>query len=268
MEVGYTYADSISGEESLCLYHGGWERCRGGHVYGPAVRDHYLIHFVFSGQGVFTMDGMRHPLRAGQCFLIEPGVVTVYRADQDDPWYYGWIGVQGRDCPRILEQCSLTREHPVTAYSDPVRMEQCIRALSDPYSAHNPFAVLSRLYEIFSLMHTPARHRSGSDRVEQASEYILRHFSYPTLSVADVAHYVGVDRSQLFRLFKHGTGLSPQEFILDVRLRRAQQLMRETDLTVTEIGYSCGFGEPSHFSRLFKRRTGLSPRAYIQSVRA
>ncbi|MEG2356974.1 MAG: AraC family ligand binding domain-containing protein, partial [Clostridia bacterium] len=70
----------------LYVIESGWENCKSGHSYGPAIRDHYLIHYVASGKGQFTAHGATYEIGAGQGFIIYPDQVTFYQADQQEPW--------------------------------------------------------------------------------------------------------------------------------------------------------------------------------------
>ena len=92
---------------ALCLHFCGWEKCAPGHAFGPAVRRHYLFHFILRGTGFFERGGRRVALEAGQGFLILPGESTFYAASQNDPWEYCWIGFDGADAPRLLRECGL-----------------------------------------------------------------------------------------------------------------------------------------------------------------
>ena len=77
-----------------------------------------------------------------------------------------------------------------------------------------------------------------------------------------MAEQLHLDRSQLFRVVKRETGLSPQQYLTRYRLRESLRLLRETELPITEVVYSVGFEDLSHFSRCFKREYGVSPRQY------
>lgn len=79
------------------------------------------------------------------------------------------------------------------------------------------------------------------------------------LTVADVAASLGLSPRQLERRFRADVGLSPREFRMRLRLSRAAWLLEHTDLSVTEVGLDCGFGDASHFSRLFTLRQGRRP---------
>ena len=145
-------------------------------------------------------------------------------------------------------------------------MEQCIRALIRPLQRPQPLRrALPALDEIFFLMHTrPAPPRAATGWSRPRSN-ILRHFSYPTLSVADVAPLCGRGpQPALPACSSTAPACPPRSSSWTCALRRAQQLMRETDPDGDGDRLLLRFREPSHFSRLFKRRTrpvspGLHP---------
>lgn len=80
------------------------------------------------------------------------------------------------------------------------------------------------------------------------------------LSVADIAAHVGVSERYLRRLFADKLHLSPLNYLQQFRLNKAIELLRDTDLSVKEVAYRCGFHSSQYFSRLFKSYTGVSPR--------
>ncbi len=68
------------------------------------------------------------------------------------------------------------------------------------------------------------------------------------------------------RLFKKLTGASPHAYLATLRVARAQTLLAETDLNVTEISARVGYGSPSHFTKAFRQATGLTPRAFRNAL--
>ena len=76
----------------LTLYQYGYEKCLPLHSYGPAVRNHYLFHYVISGKGTLSVDKVtysrEYEIHGGMGFLIEPGQINTYYADRADPWEY------------------------------------------------------------------------------------------------------------------------------------------------------------------------------------
>ena len=246
----------------VSLYQCGLEQCAKGHSFGPAIRDHYLIHCIFKGQGRFYTHSRTYELEAGQGFLIAPGQITTYTADARRPWQYGWVGFHGREAAGILTACNLSPEHPILSFGDGETVRRQIEELAVRFeTGANDFSLLSGLYGFFSLLAPVHPANSGSRMLDSALDFIQKNYSYP-LSVEGLAARCGVGRSQLFRIFKRHLGISPQQYIVQYRLGRAAELLKTAQLSVTQVQCSCGFGDLCHFSRLFKSRYGLSPAAY------
>ena len=105
----------------------GMERCAPGHRYGPAAREYTLIHCVFSGKGEFFADGKRYALGAGQGFLICPRMLASYRADEQDPWTYGWMGYSGALAAGLTARAGLRREAPVFPVGEAAPLVEILR---------------------------------------------------------------------------------------------------------------------------------------------
>jgi signal transduction histidine kinase/DNA-binding response OmpR family regulator len=88
------------------------------------------------------------------------------------------------------------------------------------------------------------------------------HLSDSTFSVLKMAESINLGRTQLFRKLKAISGVSPNEFINEVRLQHAAQMIKARTETLTQIGYAVGFSEQSYFAKRFRKRFGLSPSEY------
>ena len=97
--------------------------------------------------------------------------------------------------------------------------------------------------------------------VEKAMSYIETNYSYP-VTVEDIAYYVGISRSHLFRSFQSYMRRSPKDYLTSYRIKQACHLLRETDLSVSAIAYSVGFENNLYFSKAFRKQKGLSPSEY------
>ena len=103
--------------------------------------------------------------------------------------------------------------------------------------------------------------RPENIRLKQMLAYIYEHYA-EDISPAEIAAAAGVCERECFRCFKQELGTTPLSSLTDYRLRRAAALLRETDLSVTEIATACGFATASYFGKVFRRRMNLSPLAY------
>jgi AraC family transcriptional regulator len=101
----------------------------------------------------------------------------------------------------------------------------------------------------------------GVPAVDRALERMHTTYDAP-LSLADLARAANMERFSFAHSFKRSVGLSPQRYLLRLRLQRASTLLRGTDESVLSIALRCGFGSLSSFNRAFRRGFDRSPRAY------
>ncbi len=79
------------------------------------------------------------------------------------------------------------------------------------------------------------------------------------LSLKTLATTAGLSEYHFLRMFKQSTGYTPHQYILNQRIERSKELLKKTDMTITEIAYLLGFSTPAHFTHYFRRKTGVSP---------
>lgn len=104
----------------------------------------------------------------------------------------------------------------------------------------------------------------GNDEVllDRIMKEINAHIDDPDLNVERLASEVGVSRAHLHRKMKDLIGLTPSDYIRNIRLKRACELLKRHDIEVTQVAYKIGFTSQPHFSSHFKRYTGFSPSEY------
>lgn len=239
-----------------------WQTCPNGHGFGPVIRDHYLLHYIISGKGIYEVDGTTYHLSAGQAFLAYPGLRSYYRADEEDPWTYQWVGFYGHEADVLIERCGFSRGKDLIFSLDckenALQLLKQIEANFSKPDENSRIAAVGYLYQFLSLIAKPQQHKGYAEKLIQ---YIQLHYYYQ-ITVTDMAAYVGLNRSYLSKIFKEYTGSSPQEYLLDFRIGRAKVMLRETSLPIFEVAYSCGFVNLPYFTTQFKKRTGVSPKVY------
>ena len=98
--------------------------------------------------------------------------------------------------------------------------------------------------------------------IEKAMKYVSDNIDSSQLSVEELSEHLGMSRVRLYKKIKQITGKTPIEFIRIIRLKRAAQLLRESQLNVSEIAYQTGFNNPKLFSKYFKEEFGILPSVY------
>ena len=271
-KVKFSFKDTLKENLGLAVYNTGYEVCEGGYKWGPAVRDHYLLHYVRSGKGEYAYGGKVFRLSAGDMFLVYPSTLVSYTADADDPWEYCWVGFNGTEARRIMQLTPFSEQYPILHLQDGSRLEDLLLNIYRS-SGNTPAADAAMggyLYLFLSelMLYGESRRRSSTvqDYLTQALRYI--QYNYATdLSVEKIAAYVGISRSQLYRAFVEKFDLSPHSFIKRYRINEACALLRDTDLSVAEVASSVGFVDPLYFSRVFKSIKGVAPTEFHRCCR-
>ncbi len=101
--------------------------------------------------------------------------------------------------------------------------------------------------------------------MKQITNEILNNLSNPDLNVSMLAQKVHLSHSTLYRKIQRISGMSPNEFVRNIRINEAARLISTTDLSITEILAIVGFNDHSYFTRCFKRKFHKTPKEYIQS---
>jgi AraC-like DNA-binding protein len=159
--------------------------------------------------------------------------------------YYRMLSESGRNVFRVKGKTQTVLEKIMDELDKQVPEEHTVSAL-----IHTMLACLAE-----------GRANGLSVPVQKALAYIDVHLGEP-LQIHDVAEYTGLSRSYFSRLFRSEIGQSPYDYILNVRITTAKDLLTGTTLSVAKVANRCGFVNTSHFVRLFREHTGQTPAAF------
>ena len=266
---------------SLAVYNVGFQQCEPLYQWGPGIRDHYLIHYVVSGHGFYQVGdtanfdgtanfvGGAYTLNPGDTFLIYPQTKVTYFADANLPWEYYWVGFWGSEASSLLGATDFSPESPVIyggSFSDSIK-----NLILKIYEARgNDFVHATEMTGLLYIAlaqfikasaNRPIIKEASYTYVQKAIDYINYHYAYP-VSVDEIAHYIGISRSQLFRVFKAHLSKSPKEYLTEFRIRQACTLLKQPNLSIAVIAASVGFDNSLYFSKVFNKIKGMSPTAY------
>lgn len=254
------------------IYQYGYETCSPSHHFGPAVRDHFLLHFVKDGRGVFSTENRSYPLTGGTGFLIFPESVTAYRADKQKPWSYHWIGFMGVGALQILSALGLSKASPVFSFPSAERIGEIFETIEktrDRRGVPAQLSLVSALYALLSEIRPfdpEARSdyrlfNTGKDYVEFAVLHIRQCYA-SHITVGGIAEQLGLERTYFSSVFKRHTGYTPKEYLTSLRVDKAKELLLGGRLSVSDVARTVGYEDPLLFSRIFRSAVGCSPRDY------
>lgn len=254
---------------ALTIYYGGHEVCAPYHSFGPAIRPHYLLHYVLNGKGKYYVNNKCYELKKGEGFLICPGESTYYKADKEDPWEYCWISFDGYEASNILKNCRLSKDNLIFEdYSNGTFKENLLSLIRNyETSNNNEFALLGQFYLCFSSIYDQVNLKEKNtyeSYFDKALDYIYNNFSYD-IKISDISKHVGIDRTYLYKLFMQECKISPQQYLISFRLNTAVNLLETTKMNITEISYSCGFKDTPTFYKHFKKKFNITPVKYRKS---
>lgn len=255
----------------LNMFQCGAEQCKPGHYYGPALREHFLIHYIFDGKGMYQVGENKYYLSSGQGFLICPGIVTYYQADFERPWHYSWVGFHGLQAKNFLERANLTAESPIFTYRKDNFLKDCFMQMLDckNMKKSSEIRLLGLLYLFLSqLIEENKQTQFFEGEINKENLYLNRIIEFiennysRKIHISEIAGYVGLNRSYMGAIFKEYFNVSPQDYLINFRIKKALNLMENPNLSIGEISRSVGYDDPFLFSKMFKKKKGMPPRLY------
>ena len=240
----------------------GGEKCESGHFYGPAVRSYWLLHFVVSGKGVFKTARGEYSLGKNDVFVIRPYEVTYYEADAEEPWEYFWIGFTSSiSLPaKLTENDTLYAPFLADIFRDMINAE-------DVSSGGRGFEAFlcAKIWELISRLEGAEEQLSPlADGYVRTAVNIMENEYQSGVTVEAISHRLHLNRSYFYTIFKRGTGRSPREYLVSLRMKKAAEWLRERGLGVSVTALSVGYPDVFSFSRAFKNYYGVSPSDYTK----
>ena len=241
------------------------------YLFSPAkgrVLQEYQLLYIISGEGeLSTENGGTHAIKTGDMFLLFPGEWLSYHPNPQTGWEEYWIGFQGTNIDQRVKAKFFSVKSPIyhIGLNDTI-MELYRNAIETATLQQAYFQQLLAgiVNHLLGLMFMTSQNRTLMDSV-QVPDFIVRARNYmqemteENISMPDVAQHLNISYATFRHLFKKYTGLSPAQYFINLRLHRAKELLRSTDIPIKNISYKLHFENPEYFATLFKKRTGIKP---------
>lgn len=252
----------------------GLERCRKNKGKIKSNKTCYVLHYVLSGEGEVTVDGKTHTVSAHDFFLFMPHSNAVYMPNRSNPWSYIWIEFNGPGVRDILSMTSFLDGERFAADSEDLSLkklfESMVREDNQASESAEPVLITGYIFRILSFLiqNHPKKETVNFSKEEAAVKevegYLDAHYADWNLSMAEVASIFSFSQSYLTRLFKSQTGITPIQYVNELRMKKAIELLNCRSLSVNQIAEAIGYKNQFYFTKRFKKYYGVPPSKYKQ----
>lgn len=226
----------------------------------------YQLVYIARGRGWFECESQRRRIvEAGSVILVFPNVWHRYRPDEEVGWKELWVGFDGDTPRRLARHGFFSPKRPIIRPRHEELFLELFSSLVGAMKANQPALqqvmagitnyLLSLLY---STEQTAPESPGASLAITEALRLMNADLRAP-IHLEQLAERLHVSCRWLRRSFAQHTGMSPYQYLLQLRIARARALLAETNLTVKEIAAQTGFVEEQYFCRLFKKKNGIAP---------
>ena len=227
-----------------------------GRTFQMKDRPCYGLSLCASGQITYTMNEKRYVSNQTNAILLpQSGAYSLY-GDKE-----GTFPVVNFNC----ENCNCS-EIVVLPLENPQACIKIFESLKDLFlqNASN-LKIYHAFYELLDKVSSANSQKQNP--LDPVTQYIVENIQSPDLSNTCLARQLGISEVYLRKLFSVHYNITPKQYVLDIRIRKAKQMLRDTPFTVAAIAEACGFASVYHFCRAFKQRTGATPTQYANKNR-
>lgn len=235
--------------------------------------DSFLIVYTVSGKGYLEYEGQTYPITKGQCFYINCEQRHLYRTDREEDWEILWIHFNGNSALGYYKE--FTRNgFQILSVRDEFFMERTlwrIIALNQKKDLTTELVTSNLINGMLTelLLQTATNNADTfliPDYIRQIVREIDKNFK-SGLPLSYFEEFTHRSRYYILKEFKKYIGVTIHEYIITARISYAKELLKYSDLPVSEIAFEAGMNNVTHFINLFKSREGATPLAYRKAWR-
>ena len=231
-----------------------------------------LLLYTYGGAGRLRYGGREYGLGPGDAFLIDCVAPHEYRSAGGD-WSHADLHFAGGMADLFYRE-SLAAFSPAFRCPEPSRFQQLLEGALRAHQEESfdrdyrtSFALERLLFAVASWMGGEREREGAGNPVQRLRAHLDSHYA-EHMSLDDMAFFAGLSKHYLCRQFKRAAGIPPGEYVMQLRIRQAQQLLMATAIPCYRIGLLVGFRSEAGFISHFKRVVGMTPNAFRQGGRS
>ena len=267
-EYKETYTSAVYKNNSeLALYSAGFENCAPNQGYGPRIRPYHMIHFVTNGEGILQIDQDEFNFEAGNIFLIPADKISYYESSEKNPCTYFWANFLGIQSENYMQKfMSASKQKYILKLSEIERFTAIITDILNLQGSPTYLYLMgnSLLLRILSYLINEITFTEKLEKTSPADDlkfYLDMHYA-EKFQLRDIAEKLGFHQNYLTRIFAEKFSVTPKKYLIDLKLKKACNLLASTNLPVNLISTALGFDDPMAFSKKFSEVYSVSPTKY------
>ncbi len=221
------------------------------------------IEYVISGSGtIITNDGEYHPQK-GDTYILLPNENHEYYSSDDEPWVKIWINVSGPVINAITDAYSITKSNVFHCNTEQY-LRRIHKILEDgKLTVPEMSAKISLVFHalIQHIVMDFSQYNTAISDAQIIKDFIDTNI-YRQISTKEMSQLIYKSPAHTIRLFKKAYGVTPYDYYMENRIKKAVSLLRDTRFSVKEIAFMLGFCDEHYFSNIFKAKTGKKPSEY------
>ncbi len=233
------------------------------------ILNEYQLLYITKGRGMFSSESSgRSQVKEGYMFLLFPGEWHTYRPDPETGWNEYWIGFDGRIMDEWVKDGFFRKESPVFNIGlneEIIALYKRAIIIAEAQEANYQQALSGIACNLVSMALYLSRNRdfSKSDIASQISQAkIAVHDNISAVTPEELARITCMSYSKFRKIFKEYTGFAPSQYIQEVRITMAKELLTNTSKSIKQIAIELGYENKDYFFTVFKKVTGSTPITY------
>ncbi len=240
---------------------------------GRRLKEFQMV-YIANGKGIFERENVAPVIvESGILFLLSPNVWHRYKPLENTGWEEFWVGFDGHYAEYLMRQDCFNPEKPLLSMGFNTEFLNIFMRLIDTvhyegvaYTQISSCLIIQLLGLVYASALLSEKTRTRHEDVIRIVRYKIHQHWSEEINLETLAQEQNVSYVWFRKAFKEIMGVSPGAYHLNIKIEKAAQMLKETNLTISEIATKSGFESEFYFSRIFKKKMEMTPSDYRKSI--